>query len=108
LTKSLSRGKLIIGIAIGLFAITVFAFTKMGGEFIPQLDEGDIAFHAILKPGSSLNETINTTTQIERIVKAKFPEVETIISRIGVGAVPSDSMPMHIADVLVDLRPKEE
>ena len=46
-----------IGIAVVLFGITVFMFSRMGGEFIPQLDEGDIAFHAILKPGSSLTET---------------------------------------------------
>jgi len=45
----------------------------MGGEFMPQLDEGYFAFHAILKPGSSLTETIETTTNIEQTVKDKFP-----------------------------------
>lgn len=108
LMKILDKGKLIIGVSIGLFAIAVFAFTRMGGEFIPQLDEGDIAFHAILKPGSSLSETIATTTKIEGIVKAKFPEVETIISRIGVADVPTDPMPMDIADVFVILKPSDE
>ncbi|NVO58762.1 efflux RND transporter permease subunit, partial [Rhodobacteraceae bacterium B1Z28] len=100
--------KWIIGIAVMLFGITVFMFTKMGGEFIPQLDEGDIAFHAILKPGSSLTETIETTTKIEQIVKAKFPEVEKIVSRIGVAEIPTDPMPMDIADVFVILKPKSE
>ena len=80
----------------------------MGGEFIPQLDEGDIAFHAILKPGSSLSETIETTTKIERIVKAEFPEVEKIVSRIGVAEVPTDPMPMDFADVFVILKPQYE
>ncbi|MEH6679499.1 MAG: CusA/CzcA family heavy metal efflux RND transporter [Sediminicola sp.] len=108
LTKSLNKGKPIIGTAIGLFAIAVVVFAQMGGEFIPQLDEGDIAFHAILKPGSSLSETIGTTTKIESIVKAEFPEVETIISRIGVADVPTDPMPMDIADVFVILAPKDE
>jgi len=108
LTKSLTKGKVVIGIAIALFAVAIFAFTRMGGEFIPQLDEGDIAFHAILKPGSSLSETIETTTKIERIVKAEFPEVETIISRIGVADVPTDPMPMDIADVFVILKPSDE
>ncbi|PHQ29414.1 CusA/CzcA family heavy metal efflux RND transporter [Leeuwenhoekiella nanhaiensis] len=108
LTKSLTKGKMVIGIAIALFAVAIFAFTRMGGEFIPQLDEGDIAFHAILKPGSSLSETIETTTKIERIVKAEFPEVETIISRIGVADVPTDPMPMDIADVFVILKPIDE
>ena len=97
LERALQKGKLIIGIAIGLFALVVFMFSRMGGEFIPQLDEGDIAFHAILKPGSSLTETIETTTKIERIVKTKFPEVEKLVSRIGVAEIPSDPMPMDIA-----------
>jgi len=108
LTRSLVKGKVIIGIAVALFVVAIFAFTRMGGEFIPQLDEGDIAFHAILKPGSSLTETIETTTKIERIVKAEFPEVETIISRIGVADVPTDPMPMDIADVFVILKPNDE
>ena len=108
LTKALSKGKIVVGIALALFAVTIFVFTRMGGEFIPQLDEGDIAFHAILKPGSSLSETIETTTKIERIVKAEFPEVETVLSRIGVADVPTDPMPMDIADVFVILKPTDE
>ncbi|MCL4161328.1 UNVERIFIED_CONTAM: hypothetical protein GTU68_045398, partial [Idotea baltica] len=108
LEKALKKGKLIIGVSVVLFGIAVFMFTRMGGEFIPQLDEGDIAFHAILKPGSSLTETIETTTKIEQIVKAKFPEVEKIVSRIGVAEIPTDPMPMDIADIFVILKPKSE
>ncbi|HIB47188.1 MAG TPA: CusA/CzcA family heavy metal efflux RND transporter [Flavobacteriaceae bacterium] len=108
LIKTLNKGKWIVGIAVAIFALTVFMFTRMGGEFIPQLDEGDIAFHAILKPGSSLSETIETTTKIERIVKAEFPEVDKIVSRIGVAEVPTDPMPMDFADVFVILKPQDE
>jgi len=108
LEKSLSKGKLIIGVSVVLFGIAVFTFSKMGGEFIPQLDEGDIAFHAILKPGSSLTETIETTTKVEQIIKAKFPEVEKIVSKIGVAEIPTDPMPMDLADVFVILKPKSE
>ncbi|WP_242203621.1 CusA/CzcA family heavy metal efflux RND transporter [Aestuariivivens insulae] len=108
LESALKKGRLIIGVAVCLFAVAVFIFTRMGGEFIPQLDEGDIAFHAILKPGSSLTETIETTTKIEQVVKAKFPEVEKIVSRIGVAEIPTDPMPMDIADVFVILKPKSE
>ncbi|SIR32497.1 CusA/CzcA family heavy metal efflux RND transporter [Maribacter ulvicola] len=108
LVNALQKGKWVIGIAIVLFGITVLMFSRMGGEFIPQLDEGDIAFHAILKPGSSLTETIETTTKIEQIVKAKFPEVDKIVSRIGVAEIPTDPMPMDIADVFVILKPKSE
>jgi len=108
LVRALQKGKWVISIAVVLFGITVFMFSRMGGEFIPQLDEGDIAFHAILKPGSSLTETIETTTKIEQIVKAKFPEVEKIVSRIGVAEIPTDPMPMDLADVFVILKPKSE
>lgn len=108
LLRTLKKGKWVVGIAVATFAIAVFVFSKMGGEFIPQLDEGDIAFHAILKPGSSLSETIETTTKIERIVKTKFPEVEKIVSRIGVAEVPTDPMPMDFADVFVILKSQDE
>ncbi|HET8735644.1 MAG TPA: CusA/CzcA family heavy metal efflux RND transporter [Pricia sp.] len=108
LDKSLKKAKIVVAVALGLFAIAIFAFTRMGGEFIPQLDEGDIAFHVILKPGSSLSETIATTTKVERIVKAEFPEALHVISRIGVADVPTDPMPMDLADVFVILKPKDE
>lgn len=108
LLRALKKGKWVVGIAVAIFTVAIFTFTKMGGEFIPQLDEGDIAFHAILKPGSSLSETIETTTRIERIVKAEFPEVEKIVSRIGVAEVPTDPMPMDFADVFVILKPQDE
>jgi cobalt-zinc-cadmium resistance protein CzcA len=108
LGKALKRAKWILGSAIVLLGLAVFTFSRMGGEFVPQLDEGDLAFHAILKPGSSLTETIETTTKIEQIVKSNFPEVIHILSRIGVADVPTDPMPMDIADVFVILKPQDE
>ncbi|GGX22653.1 CusA/CzcA family heavy metal efflux RND transporter [Aquimarina muelleri] len=108
LLKALKKGKVIILSAILLLVISTVVFTRMGGEFIPQLDEGDLAFHAILKPGSSLSETISTTTTIEGIIKKNFPEVIDVISRIGVADVPTDPMPMDIADVFVILKPVSE
>ncbi len=108
LGKALKQGKWVVGSAVLLLGFAVFTFSRMGGEFIPQLDEGDIAFHGILKPGSSLSETIATTTLIEKTVKEKFPEVQKIVSRIGVAEVPTDPMPMDLADIFVILAPKEE
>ena len=108
LSKVLNKGKLVFGIASFLLIAGVFTFSRMGGEFIPKLDEGDIAFHGILKPGSSLTETIETTTKIEKIVKSEFPEVKHIMSRIGVADVPTDPMPMDIADIFVILNPESE
>lgn len=108
LGKALKGGKWIVASAVLILVAAIFTFSKLGGEFVPQLDEGDIAFHAILKPGSSLTETIETTTKIEKIVKREFPEVDNIVSRIGVAEVPTDPMPMDLADVFVILKPESE
>lgn len=101
-------GKTVFIGSVTLLALAVFAFTRMGGEFIPQLDEGDIAFHVILTPGSSLSETVAATTRAEQIVKENFPEVKHVLSRIGVADVPTDPMPVDVADVIVTLKPVEE
>ena len=108
LGAALKRSFIVIIAAAGLFAVAVFAFTRMGGEFIPQLDEGDIAFHILLKPGSSLSEGIKTSTKIEQILLENFPEVEHAMTRFGVAEVPTDPMPMDIGDCFVILKPKSE
>jgi len=108
LQKAVRYGKWVIAGAILLLGLTVYIFSRMGGEFIPQLDEGDIAFHIILKPGSSLSESLATSTQIENIILDNFPEVEQVMSRFGVADVPTDPMPMDIGDSFVILKPKSE
>ncbi|MGK7392855.1 MAG: CusA/CzcA family heavy metal efflux RND transporter [Candidatus Cyclobacteriaceae bacterium M2_1C_046] len=108
LQKVLRKAVVIVISAIVLLALAIFTFTRMGGEFIPQLDEGDIAFHIILKPGSSLSEGVKTSTQIERILLESFPEIEHAMTRFGVADVPTDPMPMDIGDCFVILKPKEE
>lgn len=108
LTVALKRAKWIVPSALIFFIGAALLFSRMGGEFVPKLDEGDIAFHAILKPGSALSETVETTTKIEKIVKSNFPEVKHIYSRIGVADVPTDPMPMDIADVFVILNPESK
>ncbi|ANQ48026.2 CusA/CzcA family heavy metal efflux RND transporter [Flammeovirga sp. MY04] len=108
LSKALSNVKWVIGSCLVLLCITVGIFTSLGGEFMTQLDEGDIAYHVILKPGSSLEESIAATTQVEQIMKENFPEIEQVMSRIGVAEVPTDPMPFDVADCLVILKPKSE
>ena len=89
-----------------LLGVSIFIFSRLGGEFIPQLDEGDMAFHAIVNPGSALSETIEATTKIEKLLIENFPEVKHVVSRIGVADVPTDPMPMDVADCIVMLKPK--
>lgn len=106
---SIRKTKLITASAVVLLIAGGFVFSRMGAEFIPQLDEGDFAFHAFLKPGTSLTEVKAASTRIERLVLKEFPdEVASIQTRIGVADVPTDPMPMDIADIFVILNPQEE
>ncbi len=104
------KHKITILVTAGLFLISsIIVFTRMGSEFLPQLDEGDIAMQAILRPGTALTDVIETTTKIERLVLDNFPdEFESIQSRIGVADIPMDPMPMDIADMFIILKPKDQ
>ncbi len=95
------KAGVIVG-AVGLLLIAGFIFSNMGGEFIPKFDEGDIAMQALIKPGSSLTESIEASKKLQNIVN-EFPEVKTMISRIGVAEIPTDPMPMDIADSYIIL-----
>ena len=94
---------MVLSIALLLFVIAGFIFTNMGGEFIPKLDEGDLAMQIIMKPGSSLSESIKVSEDVEKIIIANFPEVITVVGRIGVSEIPTDPMPMDIADTFIIL-----
>lgn len=108
LTNVLRRGAIVIGSAVFLFILSIFTFSSIGGEFIPQLDEGDIAFHIIMKPGSSLTEAVETSSNIESILLDNFPEVKSAQTRFGVADLPTDPMPMDLGDCFVTLKPKDE
>ncbi|MFA8451543.1 MAG: CusA/CzcA family heavy metal efflux RND transporter [Bacteroidales bacterium] len=104
---SLNKVKWVIGIAIFILITTVFIFSRMGGEFVPQLDEGNLAMHILMKPGTSLTEVSKTSTKIEKLLKSKFPdEIKSIQTRIGVADIPTDPMPMDIGDCFIILTPK--
>lgn len=103
LEKCLQYRALCLSVAFILLLSGGYSFKKMGGEFIPSIDEGDIALQMLLRPGTSLAETIETTTRIEKLLKARFPEVKTMVSRIGVADIPTDPMPMDISDSYIIL-----
>lgn len=98
--------RIVLGIASFFLLISVVIFSRMGGEFVPTLDEGDFVIQPVLKTGTSLSNTIDITTQIEKILKANFPEVKQIVSRIGAAEVPTDPMSMEESDVMITLHPK--
>jgi heavy metal efflux system protein len=104
LLRSALRFKAIVIImAVALLGTAGFTLSKMGGEFMPQLNEGDIAMQALIRPGSSLSEAIDVSNTIENILLKSFPEIKTVLSRIGVADIPTDPMPMDIADMFIIL-----
>ena len=101
--------KVVFGMAIISLIFTAYLFTKIGGEFVPTLDEGDFVIQPVFKTGTSLSKTIELTTKIESILIQKFPEeVDQIVSRIGAAEVPTDPMSMEEVDVIIKLKPKSE
>ncbi|WP_339902256.1 CusA/CzcA family heavy metal efflux RND transporter [uncultured Cyclobacterium sp.] len=94
---------IVIIVAIVLLGLSGFIFSRMGGEFVPQLDEGDLAMQALIRPGSGLSEAIDVSTKIENILLDNFPEIKTAVARIGVADIPTDPMPMDIADMFIIL-----
>lgn len=93
--------------AVVLMSISVFLFSRLGGEFIPQLQEGDYAFHCILPQGTSLTQSVETSMQASRIIKS-FPEVKMVVAKTGSAEVPTDPMPPEASDIIIVLKPRSE
>ncbi len=108
LSGALNIKAVIVTISIVLFCGAFVLFNKLGGEFIPTLEEGDIATHIIIPPGSSLEQEIATTTKAEKLLLDNFPEIEQAVSKIGSAEVPTDPMPMEVADLMLIMKPKKE
>ena len=104
---ALKSKKLVLISASALLIVVAVIFSRMGGEFVPTLDEGDFVIQPVLKTGTSLSNTVDITTKIEQIL-LKFPEVKQVVSRIGAAEVPTDPMSMEDSDVIITLKPKDE
>lgn len=103
-----SHKKIIVMGAVVLLLSVVVIFPRLGAEFTPTLDEGDFVIQPVLKTGTSLQKTIEMTTQMEKILKDNFVEVDKIVSRIGAAEVPTDPMSMEEIDMIIRLKPKKE
>ena len=100
------RKRVVIG-ALALVALSGLAASRMGSEFVPSLDEGDIALHALRIPGTSLTQA----TAMQRVLEqrlAKFPEVERIVAKIGTAEIATDPMPPSVADTFVLLKDRDD
>ncbi len=100
--------KFTIGVSIAFLLAAIVAFSQMGGEFIPTLEEGDLAMQMTIQPGSALDESIKTSTKAEKILLENFPEVKHVVSKIGTAEVPTDPMAIEDADIMIILKDKSE
>lgn len=106
--KSLKHKSAIVFSAVVLFVISVVMFLRMGGEFIPTLEEGDFAIEFGMMQGTSLAQMTATATKAEKILKSEFPEINQVVTRIGSPEIPTDPMPMERGDIMVAMKDKSE
>ena len=97
----------VVSFAALLVAGCIWLATTLGSEFIPQLNEGDIALHAMRIPGTGLEQAVEMQEILEQRIKS-FPEVDKVFARIGTAEVATDPMPPNVADNFVILKPRNE
>tara|TARA_R100000365_G_C2748620_1_gene80836 strand:+ start:14199 stop:17321 length:3123 start_codon:yes stop_codon:yes gene_type:complete len=95
-----------IGLAAALLLAGGFAGTRLGSEFTPSLEEGDILLRVTMAPSISLTEAAQTTTRIEKRLLANFPEIKSIVTRIGRGEVGAHADPTNSAEAFIELKPR--
>ena len=100
------RYKLIAFVAI-FFVFSASLSTRLGSEFIPSLDEGDVALHALRIPGTSLTQAIEMQYALEKEIK-EIPEVKTIFAKVGTAEIATDPVPPNVADNFVILKPRDQ
>lgn len=97
----------VIASAVALVLLCGWLATRLGSEFVPNLDEGDIAMHALRIPGTSLQQAVDSQEQLESEIK-KMPEVEHVFAKIGTAEVATDAVPPSVADNFIILKPRDE
>lgn len=106
---ALRRPVVTVGLTLLAFGGSVLLFSRMGGEFIPELDEGDILLHGFCKPGTSLSQTIESHRLLQELLLREFPdEIDQVISKIGTAEIPTDPMAIESADNIVLLHPQDQ
>jgi cobalt-zinc-cadmium resistance protein CzcA len=103
------RFKLLVSVsAIVLFLFSLLLFSRLGGEFIPQLEEGDLAAGVITLQGGSLTHTVEMVQKANKILLDNFPEIKHTVCKIGAGEIPTDPTPMETGDYIITLKDKSE
>ncbi|RDK07055.1 CusA/CzcA family heavy metal efflux RND transporter [Cupriavidus lacunae] len=105
LERSLAATPVVLTFAGVAVALCLAIATRLGSEFVPSLNEGDLAIQALRIPGTSLTQSVAMQQQVETALKAKFPEIERIFARTGTAEIASDPMPPNISDGYIMLKP---
>ncbi len=108
LNYALRMPYMVLGLALTVLVGSYLLFRTLGAEFIPTLEEGDLAMQMTIQPGSSLDESIRTSTKAERILLDNFPEIRHVVSKIGTAEVPTDPMAVEEADIMIILEEKND
>ncbi|MEY3416730.1 MAG: hypothetical protein RL060_841, partial [Bacteroidota bacterium] len=98
----------IVSTVLVFFALSIVLFSTMGGEFLPQLDEGDFAVETRVMTGSSLSETIDASLKSGKLLMKNFPEIKKVVAKIGSSEIPTDPMPVEACDLMIILKDKDE
>ncbi len=104
---ALRSRKAVLAGAVALVVLSGWGASRMGSEFIPNLDEGDIALHALRIPGTSLSQAVAMQTALEDKIRT-FPEVDQVFAKIGTADVATDPVPPSVADTFVIMKPRED
>lgn len=105
---ALQYRKIIVVTSAVMFGLSLLLFLKLGGEFIPTLDEGDFAVETKILTGSSLHQMTETTQRSARVLLNNFPEVKEVIGKIGTSEIPTDPMPIENGDLIIVLKDRSE
>jgi cobalt-zinc-cadmium resistance protein CzcA len=108
LKRVLKIPKLLLGTVVSLLAIALFVLSRLGGEFIPELPEGDFAVETRVLTGSNITTSSEAILKSAHILLNKFPEVEKVVGKTGSGEIPTDPMPMEASDMMIILKDKSD
>ena len=108
LDRAMAARPVVVTGAVVAVVLSGLLATRLGSEFVPSLNEGDFAIQALRMPGTSLSQSVAMQQQLERTLKARFPEIERVFSRTGTAEIASDPMPPNISDAYVMLKPIDQ
>lgn len=108
LIRVLRIQNLVLVSVFALFLVSLFVFSRLGGEFIPSLPEGDFAVETRVLPGSNLKTSIEAVSKASKIILENFPEVEQVVTKTGNSEIPTDPMAVNESDMMVILKPRKE